>query len=549
MTKTIFVLSDIAINQIAAGEVVEGPASVVKELVENAVDAGADKISIDIIGGGHFLIEVSDNGKGMAREDVESCIERFATSKISSLEDLDSLKSMGFRGEALAAISSVSKFSVTSSMGGVATCLESSGGKKPLLSEAARGRGTTVRVEALFYNTPARKKFQKARGPSTTEIVKCITKLSLCHKEIAFYLTVDGSDVFTVEGSDTNRIYEVLGKDFFSPPISIFFEKEGLKIEGVIAGAGTTRSNRMGQYLVVNRRCVYSLLISNAVAAGFGTALGKGEFPLFFLDMTFDPSKIDVNVHPQKKEIRFQEEEQVFSLVREAIAQGLTGSFGIHQPSPIFFKHQGETAFKEFTYIEREAPIVQGYKTPSFNYKDFEEKGYLTVKLLWDELCLIEVTPPHPQFASLEEKATVLIDLSILEKAKNQHTLIFIGQKLLQPEEIFLTKGELATCELMRENFSDLGMRFSISSASVTLSEMPEIANKESKDLFMYALTLFQRGEHAINVKEKIHTRVLCKKRYTIDEAILLIESTKSEWVGNIVTKKDLRGLCKEYIT
>ena len=549
MTKTIHVLSDLAINQIAAGEVVEGPASVVKELVENAVDAGASRISIDIIGGGHFLIEVSDNGKGMVREDVESCIQRFATSKISSLEDLDSLTSMGFRGEALAAISSVSKFSITSSTGSVATVLESSGGKNLVLSNAARGQGTTVRVESLFYNTPARKKFQKARGPSTTEIVKCITKLSLCHKEIAFYLTVDGALVFSVERSNTNRIYEVLGKDFFSPPILVSYEKAGLKIEGVIGSSFQSRSNRMGQFLVVNRRSVYSLLISNAVSSGFGTALGKGEFPLFFLDMTFDPSKIDVNVHPQKKEIRFQEEEHVYALVREAIASALTGSFGISGQSPVFDRPQVQTFFKKFTYAEKAPSAAATYKAHVFNTRDFEERGFLTVKLLWDELCVVEVIAPHPQFSFIQQKGHVLIDLSILEKAKTPHASLFIGQKLLESEEIFLTQDDLATCQLKKENFLDLGMKFSIGDYSVMLLEMPEIMGKDRRDLFMHALALFQSGEELIHLKERIYTRVLSKKKYSIDEAIILIESTDSDSVGREITKNELRGLCKEYTT
>jgi DNA mismatch repair protein MutL len=542
MVKTIHVLSDIAINQIAAGEVVEGPSSVVKELVENAIDAGADKISIEIKDGGHFLIEVSDNGKGMGEEDVLACIERFATSKISSLEDLNSLQSMGFRGEALAAISSVSKFSVLSSTGKVATFLEIAGGGEMKISKASRGRGTTVRVESLFYNTPARKKFQKGRGPSTTEVVKCITKLSLCHKEVAFYLTVDGNEVFTVEGGGGNRLAEVLGKGFFSPEIFINVERDGVKIEGVIAGPEKTRNNRLGQYLVVNKRSVYSMLISNAVTAGFGTSLSRGDFPLFFLSMTFDPAKIDVNVHPQKKEIRFGEEEKVFAMVREVISSSLTGSFTVTTQKEFVSTFRSPFSFKEFNYVEKsdERPCF-------FTQSTFEEKGYLTVKLLWDELCIIEVTPPHPKFLELEEKGCVLIDLSLLEKIRTKSETPFTGQRLLQPEEIFLTQAEMGICQHHQAAFEGLGIGFNMKDVSIDLLQMPDIAKKEVKDVFMYALALIQQGEQVSDIKEKIHFRVLRKKRYTQEEAIFLVENSFCEKLGSHVTKNDLRRLCLEY--
>ncbi|MCH9621212.1 MAG: DNA mismatch repair protein MutL [Chlamydiia bacterium] len=551
MSKTIYVLSDVAIKQIAAGEVVEGPASVVKELCENAIDAGADKVSVEIKGGGHFLIEVSDNGKGIAKEDIPLTIEKFATSKIKTLEDLSTLSSMGFRGEALAAISSVSKFSILSSTGGVGTLLETSGGKDAELSQSARGRGTTITVESLFYNTPARKKFQKARGPSTTEIIKCVTKLSLCHKEVAFYLTVDGKEVFVAEGTAKNRVSDVLGKDFFTPIIDVNFETDGLKIEGVIAGPEKYRSNRLGQYLIVNKRNVYSLLVSNAVLSGFGSALGKGDYPLFFLDMSFDPSKIDVNVHPQKKEIRFQEEEKVFALVREAIASALTGSYEVYQERPKFTAPNSfdTNAFKNFSYVEKEdvTAIERSLPQRPFMQQTFEQKGFLSIKLLWDEICIVEVTAPHEKFPQVEDKECVLIDLSVLEFRNQKKELIFEGQKLLSSEEIFLSQAEVGVCKEFESSFKDLGIVYSMNDVSVHVEQMPAVCKGQVKDVFMYALHLLKQGEHVMHIKEKIHMRVLRKKKYTENEAIFLIERSTGDNFGSSVTKKDLRSLCKEY--
>lgn len=545
--STIFVLSDTAINQIAAGEVVEGPASVVKELVENAVDAGADRVSVEIKGGGHFLIEVADNGKGMTKEDVLLSIERFATSKISSLEDLSKLQSMGFRGEALAAISSVSKFSICSSTGGVATLLESAGGKNIKEKEASRGRGTTISVESLFYNTPARKKFQKARGPSTTEIVKCITKLSLCHRGCTFSLTVDGKEVFSVEKGANKRVEEVLGKDFFSPAIKVDYLGDGLKINGIIAGPEKTRSNRLGQYLVVNKRNVYSLLVSNAVLAGFGTAIGKGDFPLFFLDMTFDPSKIDVNVHPQKKEIRFQEEEKVFSMVREAVSGALTGSFEVQRETPVFRSYLTTNAFKDFNYVEKKdvESLSNFTREKTFMQPHFEEQGHLFIKMLWDELCLLEVTAPHSKFPDVDDKECVLIDLSLLEKEKrgNQE---FTAQKLFIAEEIFLPQTEIGLCKQFQEVLLELGFEYVINDVSVNLLSFPQIEGVD-KGSFMYALSLLERGENVEDIKEKILFRVYHKKRYTKEEAIFLIEKSAVINPGRVVTKKDIKSLCTEY--
>lgn len=549
MTKTISILSDIARNQIAAGEVVESPAAVIKECVENAVDAGASAITVEIKDGGHHFLEVSDNGKGMGSEDVELSIYRFATSKIKTLDDLNTLKSMGFRGEALAAISSVSKFSILSSTGGVATLLETSGGKDIKVSNASRARGTTVCVQSLFYNTPARKKFQKARGPSTTEAVKCITKLSLCHKDIAFTLIVDGKLVFSVEGDGKSRLREVLGKDFFAPSVPVEYEGEGLKIKGVIASPEKTRSNRLGQYLIVNHRNVFSLLVSNGVLAGFGTSLSKGEFPLFFLEMTFDPGLIDVNVHPQKREIRFQEEERVFAAVREAVSSALTGRSLPAIPAVAAYNFK-TNAFKEFNFVEKRDEIeLEAVSRPLFKATQpfFEERGHLQIQLLWDELCLLKVTAPHPKFSRVEEKETVLIDLSLLEKRNNKTGYQFTAQELLAPLEIFLTKGEIGFCEQYINSFRDIGITYQVKDVSIVLCAIPSFVKTCEKEIFHYALSLFERGEHVMDVKEKILFRVLRKKKYTENEALYLIENTSGENFGTTITKKDMKGLCKEY--
>ena len=548
MNSKISILSETAINQIAAGEVVEGPASVVKELVENAIDAKADKVSVEIKGGGHFLIEVTDNGIGMDKEDVLLSIERFATSKISSLEDLSRLESMGFRGEALAAISSVSKFSIISSTGGVATKLLCSGGKNIHVEEVSRKKGTTISVESLFYNTPARKKFQKARGPSTTEIIKTITRLSLCHRTVDFILIVDGKQVLDISGGEQSRIDSVLGKDFFSPSLPIKYESCGIRLEGVIASPEKTRVNRLGQYLVVNKRNVYALLISNAVSAGFGTSIGRGEFPLFFLDITFDPDKIDVNVHPQKKEVRFQEEEHVFAIVREAISSSLTGSFDIPYQSKQSQVSLSSNVFKEFNYVEKEDMITptQSYQPQTYISSWVEDQGDIAVEFIWDELCIVKVSPPHPKFKYLEAQSYVVIDLSLLGMNPNRD-IDLIGQKLMEEEEVFLTTEELAIARKYLSSFNDLGIDFSFNTVSISIHTMPEIPNMATKEVFMYTLDLFGKMENIDDIKEKILFKGLRKKQYTISEALLLIKNSQKDDIGTMITKKGLKELCREF--
>ena len=371
----------------------------------------------------------------------------------------------------------------------------------------------------------------------------------MCHRECAFSLTVDGKEVFSVEGKEGRRIQKVLGKDFFTPEIQVDYQGEGLSIKGVMAGPEKYRSNRLGQYLVVNKRNVYSLLVSNAVLAGFGSSLGKGDFPLFFLDMTFDPDKIDVNVHPQKKEVRFQEEEKVFAMVREAVSLAITGSYEVRRETISGPRSYPTAAFKDFNYVEeKDFSKLSEMPRPMQAYQPhFEEQGHITIKMLWDELCLIEVEAPHRSFPGIEDKERVLIDLSVLERANKVEGPVFVGQKLLAPEEIFLTAEEIGVCREYSSSFEDLGMEFDIRDVSVDVREMPVIKGMDVKDVFMYAITLLHRGEHVKDIKEKILFRVLHKKRYTQEEAIYLIEQSGRLNPGSVITKKDIKALCIEY--
>jgi len=326
MSCTIHLLSDETINQIAAGEVIESPASVIKELVENALDAGASKIGIDITGGGLKLIRVSDDGIGMGREDAVLSIVRHATSKIKFAHDLFHIATKGFRGEALASIASISKMTLmTARDGEVGTELEIEKGQVIKEVPCARAHGTTIEVRSLFYNVPARKKFQKAAAAISAEIFRMVTVMSLGHPEVQFELNSNGRTVLKSLGQGLQeRAKELLGEEFVSGSHLVQFEEGPLRFTGLIGAPVNTRTNKMGQYLYLNRRAVVSSQISEAVREGYGTRIDERRHPIFLLHLDVPSDLIDVNVHPQKLHVRLRKEELFRSKVKEAVVGALS---------------------------------------------------------------------------------------------------------------------------------------------------------------------------------------------------------------------------------
>lgn len=313
----IALLSDHVINQIAAGEVIENPASVIKELMDNAIDAGATRIEIEIQAGGQQLIIVEDNGCGMSAEDVEMCLMRHATSKLRILDDLESLQTMGFRGEALAAIAAISKLEIRTSDGVKGTRLVADGGQILTVEPCARNRGTTIEVRSLFFNTPARRKFQKSPAANAAQITRSVSAVSLAEPNIAFSLCSSGQIVLDVKpASWKERVAEVIGDVSKN---GIWFEQKHAK--GWLGLPDESRATRSLQHFFVNRRLIFSPLLSKAAREAYGTRILEGSHPAIILFYECAADDFDVNVHPQKKEIRFRDEGKIFCLVRDAIQQ------------------------------------------------------------------------------------------------------------------------------------------------------------------------------------------------------------------------------------
>lgn len=322
------VLPDNLANQIAAGEVVERPASVIKELVENAIDAGGTRIQIEIELGGRRLMRVSDNGSGMVRDDAVLAFERHATSKIRTLEDLAAIGTLGFRGEALASIASVAKVEMTTKTAGdlAATRVTIEGGRLTDVKDAARDTGTTISVRDLFFNTPARRKFMRSEATENYHLAGIVTHYALAHPEIAFRMTNNGREVLSVSPAKDlrERAFQIFGAGMLESLLPVSGGRDFVaKVYGFVSAPRERRTNRDSQYFFVNQRYVRDKTIAGGLLEGFRSVLPHGVYPIAFLFVDVPAEEIDVNVHPAKTEIRFRRTEAVKDVIAEAIRSAL----------------------------------------------------------------------------------------------------------------------------------------------------------------------------------------------------------------------------------
>ena len=333
-------------NQIAAGEVVERPASVVKELVENSLDAGATRIELDIEKGGHKRIKLRDNGTGIAKDELELALSRHATSKIATLDDLEQILSLGFRGEALASISSVSRLSLTSKPAGQEQAWQANCEGRDMavsLQPAAHPDGTTIDVADIFYNTPARRKFLRTEKTEYQHIEDVIKRIALSRPDVAFVLRHNGKVTkrFTAVGEDqlASRVGQVCGQAFLQHAIHTRCEYDSITLEAWLGDASQMRSSNDCQYSFVNGRGMRDKLILHALRQAYESVLALPEQPAFVVYLTIDPKEVDVNVHPAKHEVRFQQSRLVHDFICKAICDALSSSAGaqdtmLQEPSP-----------------------------------------------------------------------------------------------------------------------------------------------------------------------------------------------------------------------
>ena len=356
MSDIIKLLPDAVANQIAAGEVVQRPASAVKELLENAIDAGADRIQLLVKDAGKALIQVLDNGCGMSPTDARMCFERHATSKIKDAADLFAIRTKGFRGEAMASIAAIAQVELKTRRveDELGTLVEMEGSTLQKQESIACAAGTSISIKNLFYNTPARRNFLKSNSVELRHIIDEFQRVALAHPDLFFSLHHDGNELFHLPASSLKqRIVHVFGAGYNQKLVPVTEETSIINIEGFVGKPEFAKKTRGEQFFFVNRRFIKDAYLNHAVALAFEEVLSRDSFPLYVLFIEIDPAQIDINVHPTKTEIKFQDERAMYAIIRSAVKRSL----GRYNIAPTLDFNQ-ETGFSQMITQQSPEDIV-----------------------------------------------------------------------------------------------------------------------------------------------------------------------------------------------
>lgn len=512
------VLPDTVINQIAAGEVVERPASVVRELVDNAIDAGATDIFVALESGGHSRLKVRDNGCGMSRDEAILAFERHATSKVSGIEDLSHLGTLGFRGEALASIAAVSKIKLHTRIAEeqVGTSVVFRGGKLMDVQSCPWNQGTDIEVEHLFFNTPARRKFLKSPRSEMARIRTWLVHSSLGRPDVRYRLIADGDEVLNL--SPVHSIAERARSVFSADLMSVRLGEGGLQVEGMVSHPGQALSDASGFVILVNQRLISDKIILRAVREGYDSMLKDREYPVGYLSLTLSPEDVDVNVHPQKSEVRFKHPDQVFAIVRGAVLAGVRGirrpmgtttvvesrgperSLPSSQALPALAQealqavvgapsatYQDQSLFQSHASFSVERPEITRPQGVSSVIPGYESVGRETVA----EVMRPKVTQREFRFSDLRyigqtlecyllcelEEHLVVVDMHAAHERVNYNKIrrargerALVTQKLLIPERVTLTEEQVV--DLMEQEYALRELAFEIAQSSPTTIEV-----------------------------------------------------------------------------
>ncbi len=529
------ILPENLINQIAAGEVVERPASVVKELIENALDAGTNNLVIEISNGGTDLIRVTDNGQGMNREDAILCFERHATSKIKNLNDLETIGTMGFRGEALASIASVSNITLKTRESGenVGTEIENHGGEITKVTGFGGGNGTQILIRDLFFNTPARKKFLKSQNTEFQNILGMVTCFALIFNKISFKLIKDEKEIFDLPATKDIeiRLRGLLGKAISDELIPIFYHAVNIKIEGFIGKPAICRTTRNLQYFFVNKRPIKSPTLSYAIKNAFGNLIPKDRYPISIINFEIDPLLVDVNVHPRKTEVKFSDEKEIFRVLYLSCSKALQN--GILTPkfdrniSPNFYTDRkvGDLEIKNNVDARLLFGMNTGTKKPILVSKETENLDIklmpeMTKQLTGQNESLstslgIEITPLFQfrnAFIVCQKKEDLLfIDQHAAHERiryeklkKDEGQKLIDKQPLLTPLSIDLSQGDLAILNNNKEVMEELGFEIEhFGGNSFSIQAVPATISKLNLEKIILGIIDDLRNEQGISLVEK----------------------------------------------
>ncbi|KAF3362517.1 DNA mismatch repair protein MutL [Chlamydiales bacterium STE3] len=562
MASKIRVLDELTINQIAAGEVIENPSSVVKELVENALDAGSTEITIEIKTGGRQLIRVTDNGCGMSRDDALLCIERHATSKLKRFDDLSALMTMGFRGEALPSVASISQFQLTTRTAGqqeeLGTMLIVEGGRILKCTTCPRAIGTTIEVKNLFYNVPVRRKFQKSPTYDANEILKSVTALSLAHPDIRFELISDNKTQLSTPGNLQGflealklRARDALGSEFVEELIPLSREENGYKVEGYFSLPFHHRPNRQSQFLFVNGRFVSSTLVSLAARDGYGPSMPPNRYPAFVLHLNLPCDEFDINVHPQKKEVRFRREDKLKEFITRSFENALQGNL----KTPIILN---EEIFKEFESGSPSFSFQYASYTPAEKEKTFslpfknvvEEKPLQLPKMALKPLCIasfkdyivLENAPEHfsaQDGICLIQKnhayARILYERAL--KSLNEQQGAFGSQALLIPVTIELVPEDAAVLRLHLQAFGKLGFEIrEFGQHTFFIESLPEHLNSENgEEVIRKMVAVLKDGEGGLSWQKGENQKIALAAAKSVQKKGLMSVTEAQQLVNQLL--------------
>ena len=575
------VLPDDIANRIAAGEVVERPASVVKELMENALDAGATRIAVDVEEGGRRLIRVTDNGEGMVPEDAANCLLRHATSKLYTPDDLFSIKTLGFRGEALPSIASVSRLTLeTQAEGSIGASLEIAGGQSLTRREGAFPRGTQITVEDLFFNVPARRKFLRSESYELSQITTYCTHYALAFPEIHFTLKSGSFEVLaapTVSGF-RDRIFQIFGKDLLDELVEYEkdFGRSGLKVHLFTSRPHVQKYNRSSMFFFINRRLVRDKIILHAIGDAYRNILPSGTFPVSMLFVTIPFQDVDVNVHPAKTEVRFKHSSFVHDAIRDSILSGLTqdktivameataipGSpFSAPTPQPRIPESwggdPGESLAREPFWLGTEARGIEGQPRP-LNLGFNEPTSEVLVPAYADFDRIKREVRPLGQLRDSYIIATDSMGVILIDQHVAHERVLFEAylrqklagnlevQRLLMPIIVQLPPKQLVILdniipELARNGFEvePFGPKtIAIKTAPAILK--PGVVEK----LLLELLDGLERETQVVNIdslKKKIAASVSCHAAIKINNPL---DDTKMRWLVAELMKTDVPTVC-----
>lgn len=513
MADIISLLPDHVANQIAAGEVIQRPASVVKELLENAIDAQATEIKLLVNGSGKTLIQVIDNGIGMSPTDVRLAFERHATSKIKIADDLFSITSKGFRGEALASIAAIAQLEVHTRTTGeeMASTLKISGSKVTEQEVSVAPKGTSIAVKNLFYNVPARRNFLKSDKVELRHIIDEFHRVALAHPEVKFSFLQNNSELFDLpSGSHKKRIANIFGNKIEEKLIPVEEMTAVAGIEGFVVKPEFAKKSRGQQFFFVNHRFIKSPFLNHAVYAAFEGLIRDQFYPGYFIYIQIDPKSIDINIHPTKTEIKFEEEQNLYAILKSMIKHSL----GMFQAAPVLDFDRDPTLDTPY-HLQSKNPTSEPTIEVDSSFNPFQRQSVNPPKAIWESLYSgmeipdaavteenelklgVEQAPKVFQLLRKFVVTTTRSGLLIIDQQRAHQRVLYekfltsltkrnmLSQQLIFPKEIELSQQQMALFSGLEENLNAMGFVVKLSGKQLVITGVPSICNdKQMEKLF-----------------------------------------------------------------